>query len=159
QGWDSVKVRADVELGGTDQMFNIHVGRQLQREEGQPEQVVFLLPLLEGLDGVQKMSKSLDNYVGVSEPPHEMFGKLMSISDELMARYYVLLLGEELPPDAHPMEAKKQLAARIVERYHSRAAADEALADFNTRFSKRDLARAELPELSLAAVAGNDALS
>jgi tyrosyl-tRNA synthetase len=94
QGWDSVVVKADVEIGGTDQLFNILVGRDLQREEGQPQQVVFLMPLLEGLDGVQKMSKSLGNYVGVSEPPVEMFGKLMSISDELMARYYLLLLGE-----------------------------------------------------------------
>src|SRR5438093_1852903 len=117
QGWDSVKVRADVEIGGTDQLFNILVGRDLQREEGQEQQVVFLMPLLEGLDGVQKMSKSLGNYVGVSEAPAEMFGKLMSISDELMARYFVLLLGEQTPA-GHPMDAKKQLARRIVERYH-----------------------------------------
>ena len=151
QGWDSVKIRADVEIGGTDQLFNILVGRDLQREEGQEQQVVFLMPLLEGLDGVQKMSKSLGNYVGVSEPPNEMFGKLMSISDELMARYYLLLLGEELPA-IHPMDAKKQLAARIVERYHSAEAAAGALEDFNTRFSKRDLAHAELPALSLAGV-------
>jgi len=151
QGWDSVKIRADVEIGGTDQLFNILVGRDLQREEGQEQQVVFLMPLLEGLDGVQKMSKSLGNYVGVSEPPNEMFGKLMSISDELMARYYLLLLGEELPA-IHPMDAKKQLAARIVERYHSAEAAAAALEDFNTRFSKRDLAHAELPALSLAGV-------
>lgn len=144
QGWDSVMIRADVELGGTDQLFNILVGRDLQREEGQEQQVVFLLPLLEGLDGVQKMSKSLGNYVGVNEAPGEMFGKLMSISDELMARYYLLLLGEALP-DIHPMEAKKQLAARIVERYHDSAAAQAALEDFNTRFSKRDLKSAELP--------------
>src|SRR5213076_1706333 len=87
QGWDSVMVKADVEIGGTDQLFNILVGRELQREEGQAQQVVFLMPLLEGLDGVQKMSKSLGNYVGVSEPPAEMFGKLMSITDALMARY------------------------------------------------------------------------
>ncbi len=152
QGWDSVKIRADVEIGGTDQLFNILVGRDLQHAEGQEPQVVFLMPLLEGLDGVQKMSKSLGNYVGVSEPPAEMFGKLMSISDELMARYYLLLLGEELPA-IHPMEAKKQLAARIVERYHSAEAAQAALADFNTRFSKRDLEHAELPALSLAGVA------
>src|SRR4029078_6001973 len=112
--------------------------RDLQREEGQEQQVVFLMPLLEGLDGVQKMSKSLGNYVGVSEPPNEMFGKLMSISDDLMKRYYLLLLGEELPA-IHPMLAKKQLGFRIVERFHSRADAEGALADFNTRFSKRDL--------------------
>jgi tyrosyl-tRNA synthetase len=157
QGWDSVKVKADVEIGGTDQLFNILVGRDLQREEGQEQQVVFLMPLLEGLDGVQKMSKSLGNYVGVSEPPTEMFGKLMSISDELMARYYRLLLNEELPA-IHPMEAKKQLAARIVERYHGAVCATGALEDFNTRFSKRDLAQAELPVLSLDG-AGNDIVS
>src|SRR6476659_10788605 len=136
QGWDSVQVQADVELGGTDQLFNILVGRDLQREEGQPEQVVFLLPLLVGLDGEQKMSKSYGNYVGVSEPPGEQFGKLMSISDETMATYYELLLGEPLP-EIHPMEAKKQLASRIVERFHSTAAAEAALQDFNTRFSKK----------------------
>ena len=152
QGWDSVMIRADVELGGTDQLFNILVGRDLQREEGQEQQVVFLLPLLEGLDGVQKMSKSLGNYVGVSEAPGEMFGKLMSISDELMARYYLLLLGEPLPA-IHPMEAKKQLAARIVGRYHDSASAQAALEDFNTRFSKRDLASAELPQVTLQAEA------
>ena len=151
QGWDSVKVRADVEIGGTDQLFNILVGRDLQHAEGQEQQVVFLMPLLEGLDGVQKMSKSLGNYVGVSEPPTEMFGKLMSISDELMARYYLLLLGEELPA-IHPMEAKKQLASRIVARYHTPEAAQAALDDFNTRFSKRDLEHAELPKLCLSGI-------
>jgi tyrosyl-tRNA synthetase len=152
QGWDSVVIKADVELGGTDQLFNCLVGRELQRGEGQPEQVVLLLPLLEGLDGVQKMSKSLGNYVGVSEPPIEMFGKLMSISDELMARYYTLLLGEDLPA-LHPMEAKKQLAFRIVERYHNTYGAQAALDDFNTRFSKRDLASADLPTVSFQGVA------
>ena len=154
QGWDSVVVKADVEIGGTDQLFNILVGRDLQREEGQPQQVVFLMPLLEGLDGVQKMSKSLGNYVGVNEPPVEMFGKLMSISDKLMARYYLLLLGETVP-DGHPMDAKKQLARRIVERYHGADAGAASLEDFNTRFSKRDLASAELPILALAGVAGD----
>ena len=152
QGWDSVKVKADVEIGGTDQLFNILVGRDLQKEHGLPQQVAFLMPLLEGLDGVQKMSKSLGNYVGVSEEPTSMFGKLMSISDTLMARYYLLLLGEELPA-IHPMDAKKQLAARLVERYHSREAAQAALDDFNTRFSKKDLAAADLPALCLAGVA------
>jgi tyrosyl-tRNA synthetase len=107
--------------------------------------------LLEGLDGVQKMSKSLGNYVGVSEPPIEMFGKLMSISDELMKRYYSLLLAEEVPA-IHPMEAKKELAFRIVERYHDHASARAALDDFNTRFSKRDLASADLPVVSFAGV-------
>jgi len=149
QGWDSVQVRADVEIGGTDQLFNILVGRDLQKEEGLPQQVVFLMPLLEGLDGVQKMSKSLGNYIGVSEDPGTMFGKVMSISDTLMARYYLLLLGEEVP-EGHPMDAKKQLARRIVERYHDAQAAEAALDDFNTRFSKKDLAQAELPEVAIA---------
>ena len=154
QGWDSVVVKADVEIGGTDQLFNILVGRELQREQGQPQQVVFLMPLLVGLDGVQKMSKSLNNYVGVSEPPIEMFGKLMSISDTLMARYYLLLLNEEVPA-IHPVDAKKDLARRLVERYHGSAAAQVAFDDFNTRFSKRDLASADLPTLSLEGVAGD----
>ena len=149
QGWDSVKIKADVEIGGTDQLFNILVGRQLQKEEGQPEQVVFLMPLLEGLDGVKKMSKSLGNYVGVAEEPSEMFGKLMSISDELMARYYLLLLGDDVPA-GHPMDAKKELARRIVARYHSEAAATAALEDFNTRFSKKNLEDADLPHVSVA---------
>ena len=157
QGWDSVKIRADVELGGTDQMFNILVGRELQRQENQPQQTVILLPLLEGLDGAQKMSKSLGNYVGVSEPPNEMFGKLMSISDELMTRYFLLLLGKEMPA-IHPMDAKKQLACEIVARYHSHEAAQAALDDFNLRFSKRDLEHAELPELKLNGVQ-RDAIS
>src|SRR6202171_3348854 len=123
QGWDSVMVKADVELGGSDQLFNILVGRDFQKEEGQPQQVVFLLPILEGLDGSKKMSKSLGNFVGVSESASEIFGKLMSISDELMARYYPLLLGKPLDPKAHPLEAKKHLASAIVEMYHSHQAA------------------------------------
>jgi tyrosyl-tRNA synthetase len=148
QGWDSVMVKADVELGGTDQLFNILVGRDLQKEEGQPQQVVFLLPLLEGLNGGDKMSKSLGNYVGVSEPPGEMFGKLMSISDELMGRYYPLLLGEPQPA-GHPMDAKKQLARRIVERYHGADAGHGALAEFETKFSKRDMEHAEWPSVTI----------
>jgi tyrosyl-tRNA synthetase len=151
QGWDSVMIQADVEIGGTDQLFNILVGRELQKAEGQAQQIVFLMPLLEGLDGVQKMSKSYGNYVGVSEAPGDMFGKLMSISDKLMERYYLLLLSKETPA-IHPMEAKKQLAFEIVARYHSTAAANAALDDFNLRFSKRDLAHAELPALSLEGV-------
>ncbi|PYJ11956.1 MAG: tyrosine--tRNA ligase, partial [Verrucomicrobia bacterium] len=119
QGWDSVMVEADVELGGTDQLFNNLVGRDLQKQEGQPQQVVLVLPILEGLDGIKKMSKSLGNYVGLNEPASEIFGKLMSISDELMARYYPLLLDRPLDPGAHPLEAKKHLAAAIVEAYHS----------------------------------------
>jgi len=157
QGWDSVMVKADVELGGTDQLFNILVGRDLQKEEKMPEQVVFLMPLLEGLDGIQKMSKSLNNYVGVTEPPTEMFGKIMSISDTLMARYYTLLLGQTVP-DIHPMDAKKELARRIVARYHSQEEGDAALSDFNTRFSKKDLDQADLPVID-AAQLGSDIIS
>jgi tyrosyl-tRNA synthetase len=150
QGWDSVEVRADVELGGTDQLFNLLVGRDLQKEEDMPQQVVMTMPLLEGLDGVKKMSKSYGNYVGVNDAPQEMFGKLMSVSDTLMARYYLLLLGESLDPALHPMEAKKSLAEKITGRYHGAAAGSAARADWDMRFSKKDLAAAELPELSLA---------
>jgi tyrosyl-tRNA synthetase len=155
QGWDSVQVKADVEIGGTDQLFNILIGRELQREEGLPQQVALMMPLLEGLDGVQKMSKSLGNYVGVSEPPNDMFGKLMSISDKLMERYYLLLLSEEMPAGMHPMDAKKALASRIVARYHSDDAAKAALDDFNTRFSKRDLDKADLPVLTVEGLASD----
>ena len=146
QGWDSVMVKADVELGGTDQLFNILVGRDFQKEEGQPQQVVFLLPILEGLDGAKKMSKSFGNFVGVSEPAAEMFGKLMSISDELMARYYPLLLGRALDRKAHPLEAKKQLAFEIVQTYHSRDVAQKTLDEWNARFSEKRLADAQLPD-------------
>ncbi len=150
QGWDSVQVQADVELGGTDQLFNILVGRDLQKEEGQPQQVVFLMPILEGLDGVQKMSKSLGNYVGIGESPNEVFGKLLSISDELMARYYPLLLGETLPAALHPMEAKKQLARKIVATYHSAAEGERAQAEWEQRFSAKRLDEAALPDFSPA---------
>ena len=150
QGWDSVEIRADVEIGGTDQLFNILVGRDLQKEEGQPQQVVMVVPLLEGLDGVKKMSKSYGNYVGVNDAPQDMFGKLMSVSDELMARYYQLLLGETLDTSTHPMEAKKSLAEKITARYHSAEAGAGARADWDTRFSKKDLVSAELPELPLS---------
>jgi tyrosyl-tRNA synthetase len=158
QGWDSVMIKADVELGGTDQLFNILIGRDFQKEEGLPQQVVFLLPILEGLDGSKKMSKSLGNFVGINEPPSDMFGKLMSISDNLMARYYELLLGRIAPADVHPLDAKKQLAFEIVRTYHSPGAAQKTLDEWNTRFSKRDLEHADLPGLSavpegLAAVA------
>jgi tyrosyl-tRNA synthetase len=148
QGWDSVMVKADVELGGTDQLFNILIGRDFQREERMPQQVVFLLPILEGLDGAKKMSKSLGNYVAINESPSEMFGKLMSISDELMARYYELLLRRAAPRDVHPLEAKKELAFEIVQTYHSAEAAQRTLDEWNTRFSKRDLAQADLPAFS-----------
>ena len=144
QGWDSVMVQADVEIGGTDQLFNILVARDLQKEEGMSPQIVMVMPILEGLDGVQKMSKSLGNYIGVTEPPVEMFGKTMSISDALMERYYTLLLKEDFPAGMHPMEAKKNLAARLVTRYHSAADAQAARADFEQRFSKRDHENADL---------------
>jgi tyrosyl-tRNA synthetase len=149
QGWDSVMVEADVELGGTDQLFNILMGRDLQREEGQPEQVVFLTPILEGLDGSEKMSKSLGNHIGINELPSEMFGKLMSISDASMQAYYSLLLDKSVP-DTHPLEAKKQLAFEIVQTYHSADAAKRTLDEWNTRFSKRDLKNAVLPAFSQA---------
>lgn len=146
QGWDSVVVKADVELGGTDQLFNILVGRDLQVAAGQPPQVVLTMPILVGLDGRQKMSKSLGNYVALNESPRDMFGKLMSISDELMRAYYPMLLGRQMPPDGHPMETKKALAESVCARYHGSDAASEARSDFETRFAKRDLASAELPE-------------
>jgi len=150
QGWDSVVVRADVEIGGSDQLFNILVGRDLQKEEGMEAQVCMTLPLLEGLDGVKKMSKSLGNYVGLTDAPKEMFGKLMSIPDELMAKYYLLVLGEVLDVAMHPMEAKKQLAAKCVAVYHRADAARECREDWDLRFSKRDLASVALPILTLS---------
>ena len=148
QGWDSIMVKADVELGGTDQLFNILIGRDFQREEGISQQVVFLLPILEGLDGLRKMSKSFGNFVGVNESASDMFGKLMSISDELMARYYELLLSRSPAKGMHPLEAKKQLAFEIVRTYHSPAIAQKTLDDWTMRFSKRDLEHAELPTFS-----------
>lgn len=150
QGWDSVMVKADVELGATDQLFNILVGRDMQKSEGMEQQVVMLMPILEGLDGVQKMSKSLGNYIGVTEAPDEMFGKLMSISDQLMARYYTLLLGENLDVSVHPMDAKKKLAEKVVIRFHTAAEAAEALKNWEAKFSKRDHEAADLPEISLS---------
>jgi tyrosyl-tRNA synthetase len=153
QGWDSVEVRADVELGGTDQLFNLLVGRDLQKEEGQPQQVVITMPLLEGLDGVRKMSKSYGNYVGVDEAPGEMFGKLMSVSDELMVRYYQLLLGEALDPSLHPVEAKKSLAEKIVARYHGAEIGTATRANWDNR--NKDLASSELPELTISGLPEN----
>ena len=133
QGWDSVEVRADVELGGTDQLFNILVGRDMQKSQEMAPQVAMCLPILEGTDGVRKMSKSYDNYIGVDEAPAEMFGKAMSISDELMDRWYTLLLGGDRDLQLHPMEAKKQLATQLVSRYHDDAASVSARA--KTRLS------------------------
>jgi len=158
QGYDSVALEADVELGGTDQKFNLLVGRELQRHYGQEPQCILTLPLLEGLDGVNKMSKSLDNYVGITEPPGEMFGKLMSISDELMWRYYELLsfrpmdeiarLRRECAEGRNPRDAKVALAQEIVARFHSTSAADAALAQFEARF-KDGAIPDEMPELTL----------
>ena len=150
QGWDSVMVKADVELGGTDQLFNVLVGRDFQREEGMPQQVVMLVPMLEGLDGVKKMSKSLGNYVGVDEAPGTMFGKLMSISDELMTKYYQVLLHREIDPAVHPMEAKKQLAFEIVEQFHGRAAAQHSREEWDVRFSEKRLSDSDLPSIPAA---------
>lgn len=147
QGWDSVVINSDVEIGGTDQLFNVLVGRDLQKGEGMPAQVVLTLPLLEGLDGNKKMSKSLGNYVGLTEAPSEMFGKLMSISDQLMPRYYRLVIGEDFDTERHPMEAKKYLAQRTVEIYHDAEAASEARADFENKFGKGKVEDAELPEV------------
>src|SRR5436189_192900 len=137
QAYDSVMVKADVELGGTDQLFNILLGRDLQKENGQPQQIVLLMPILEGLDGKQKMSKSLGNYVALNDSPADMFGKLMSISDKLMARYYPLLFSRELARDEHPVEAKKQLARQIVATYHSPAAAKKVEEEWTMRFSEK----------------------
>ena len=140
QGYDSVAMEADVELGGTDQKFNLLVGRDLQRDYGQPPQVVITMPLLEGTDGVRKMSKSFGNYIALEDRPADMFGKLMSISDELMMRYYELLTVCDLAKirQQHPMEAKKSLAERLVRQYHGDGGAEEAKADFQQRFQKRD---------------------
>jgi tyrosyl-tRNA synthetase len=148
QGWDSVEVRADVELGGTDQLFNILVGRDMQKSQGMEPQVAMCLPILEGTDGARKMSKSYGNYIGVDEPPAEMFGKAMSISDELMDRWYTLLLGGGRDLELHPMEAKKRLAAQLVARYHDEAAAVAARADFEAKFAKGD-GEVQWPEVQL----------
>jgi len=150
QGYDSVAIDADVELGGTDQKFNLLVGRELQRAYGQPSQVVLTMPLLEGLDGVQKMSKSYGNYVGITEPPQEMFGKLMSVSDELMWRYWELLTDtskagiEAMKQQVasgrlHPMTAKKGLATKIVADFHSEAAAKGAGENWEKIFQKKEV--------------------
>ncbi len=136
QGYDSVMTQADVELGGTDQTFNNLVGRDLQRDAGQEPQCVMILPILEGLDGVDKMSKSKGNYIGLTDSPKDMFGKTMSISDDLMARWYALLLGRK--PEGHPMEAKKALGQALVEQYHGKAAAEQAREEFEKQFSKKD---------------------
>jgi tyrosyl-tRNA synthetase len=146
QGYDSVALRADLELGGTDQKFNLLMGRELQKQAGQPQQCILTMPLLEGLDGVNKMSKSLGNYVGIAESPQEIFGKLMSVSDDLMWRYIELLSFEsletirqwkaEVEAGANPRNIKVRFAQEMVGRFHSRGAAEQALADFEARFQR-----------------------
>jgi tyrosyl-tRNA synthetase len=158
QGYDSVVLKADLELGGTDQKFNLLMGRELQKDAGQSPQCVLTMPLLEGLDGVEKMSKSKGNYVGIAEPAAEMFGKLMSISDDLMWRYFLLLssrslaqidaLKAEASAGRNPRDIKVDLAMELVERFHSRQAAEQALADFEARFKKGELP-ADLPLVAL----------
>ena len=168
QGYDSVAMRADVELGGTDQKFNMLVGRQLQEQFGQAPQVVITMPILEGLDGIQKMSKSLGNYIGIAEPPKEIFGKLMSISDSLMWRYFELLSLEKSMDEIqamkkraesgseNPKDFKTGLAVEIVTRFHGKAAAAEATEDFERRFRQGDLPEdipeREVPSAGLGAV-------
>ncbi len=162
QGYDSVAMKADVELGGTDQKFNLLVGRELQKQYGQEPQCILTMPLLEGLDGKEKMSKSLGNYVGIAEPPQEIFGKLMSISDDLMWRYVELLSFE--PPATiaqwkkdHPREVKARFAKEIVARFHSREAATRAEEDFESRFREGEMP-SEMPELRLSAPVGGIAI-
>ncbi len=155
QGYDSVALKSDVELGGTDQKFNLLVGRELQKHFGQPPQCVLMMPLLEGLDGINKMSKSLGNYIGINESPEQIFGKLMSISDDLMWRYLELLSFQpistlrqwktEVEAGKNPRDVKVALAQEIVARFHSQAAAEQALADFEARF-KQNAIPDDLPE-------------
>ena len=160
QGYDSVALKADLELGGTDQKFNLLMGRELQRHFGQPQQCILTMPLLEGLDGVNKMSKSLNNYVGITENPKEIFGKLMSVSDQLMWRYLELLSfeslqtiriwREEVEAGRNPRDIKVRLAQEIVARFHSQREAEEALADFEARFRHGALPN-EIPETIIQA--------
>lgn len=163
QGYDSVALKSDVELGGTDQKFNLLVGREMQRQEGQRPQSVLTMPLLEGLDGVNKMSKSLGNYIGITEPPKEIYGKVMSITDELMVRYYELLSDVDLATlqkvkdgvagrsdGAHPMESKKALARELVARYHGMVQARQAEEDFVQQFKQKEVPD-DIEVISLAA--------
>jgi tyrosyl-tRNA synthetase len=163
QGYDSVALKADVELGGTDQKFNLLVGRQLQQDFGQPPQVVLTMPLLEGLDGVQKMSKSLGNYIGITDAPGEMFGKIMSISDELMWRYFELLsfrplrdiaiLRKNIAQGMNPRDVKFELAGEIVTRFHDAKAASAAQQEFVARFQQGAMP-ADIPERTLSSADG-----
>ncbi len=165
QGYDSVAMEADIEMGGTDQKFNLLMGRMLQQQHGQKAQCVLMMPLLEGLDGVNKMSKSLGNYIGINEPASEIFGKVMSISDVLMWRYFELLslrsqadiaaLRADVEGGRNPRDVKVLLAMELVARYHDQAAADAALADFEARFQKNAIPD-DMPELTLSA--GSDGL-
>lgn len=159
QGWDSVALKSDVELGGTDQRFNLLMGRELQKEQGQKQQSIVMVPLLEGLDGVQKMSKSLNNYIGITDAPNDMFGKVMSISDDLMWRYYDLLSFRPLEEIAelktrvangeNPRDIKIMLAKEIIARFHDDAAAEDAHQDFIQRFQKNAIPD-DMPELEIA---------
>ncbi|MFC3123276.1 tyrosine--tRNA ligase [Agaribacter flavus] len=159
QGWDSVALEADVELGGTDQRFNLLMGRELQKSQGQAQQTVLMMPLLEGLDGVQKMSKSLNNYIGITDAPNEMFGKIMSISDELMWRYFDLLsfrpldeiskLKSSVEQGANPRDVKIDLAKEIIARFYCHDKAEDAHKDFVQRFQKNAIPE-DMPELELA---------
>jgi len=167
QGYDSVAMETDIELGGTDQKFNLLMGRMLQEQHGQKPQCVIMMPLLEGLDGVNKMSKSLGNYIGIAEPANDIFGKVMSISDTLMWRYFELLslrplaeiaqLKQEAEAGANPRNIKVQLAQELVARFHSQAAAEAALADFEARFKQNALPD-DMPELTLVAGAAGLAI-
>lgn len=168
QGWDSVALEADVELGGTDQRFNLLMGRELQKEQGQKQQAVVMVPLLEGLDGVQKMSKSLNNYIGITDAPNDMFGKVMSISDELMWRYYDLLsfrpleevaeLKAQIAAGANPRDVKIALAKELIARFHDDDAAEAAHQDFIQRFQKNAIPD-DMPEVSLPLVEGGIAIA
>lgn len=154
QGYDSLMLKADIEVGGTDQKFNLLVGRDLQREYGQEPQVVITMPLLEGIDGVKKMSKSQKNYIGIEEPPQEIFGKIMSIDDQLMLKYYEMLTSYNVDDirSMHPMEAKKRLAQDIVERFYSKEIALKTREEFERVFSERE----SLPDAIPVYVLGNE---
>jgi tyrosyl-tRNA synthetase len=159
QGWDSVALQADVELGGTDQRFNLLMGRELQKSEGQRQQTVLMMPLLEGLDGVQKMSKSLGNYIGITDAPNDMFGKIMSISDDLMWRYYELLsfipkneieaIKQKVEAGANPRDTKIDLAKELITRFHNKQDAESAHQDFIQRFQKNAIPD-EMPEFEFS---------
>jgi len=168
QGWDSVALESDVELGGTDQKFNLLMGRELQKAEGQRPQTVLMMPLLEGLDGVQKMSKSLGNYIGITDSPTEMFGKIMSISDDLMWRYYQLLSFKPLAEiegykakvndGANPRDIKIELAKELIARFHDETAAEAAHQEFINRFQKGAMPD-DMPELEVATENGQIAIA